>query len=511
MTRWILLALLPGAAFAQDPVAGAPTLALSQALETALSSNLDLATAEEAVPQAQAQRDQAWAFIQPTADLGLQYRINDREIAFDSSEFGDLSAITEPFEAIYGNLGFIYGKMAENGDLDILGDDCDTLAEINGFADCAELTDAFFNGEGLGETGDDDDSTPAEPIIVQQKAQLFLSANFSWPLSPRVIPLVSAGKQQVAAAKGQLRQAQDGVLLGTVQAYAMAYQAQEGIKLLQEQVALAEAHRKDTEVLRRTGIVTDSAVLRARVEEARIQLQLKQLEQQNRQARRALGQLMGTGVGSYGDLAALPAVSWDGPGPGAELRDQALESRPDAQIADAQLKAAKNMTVDAGLAFVPTFALSGNATWSPQAAGFDNRQYNLWLGLGLGIPIWDGGARLSTARAAASQKRQAEANIKRVQLQVATEVADAHDAWTTAQQALPVAQLERDLAAEAHRLAKVRYAAGAGRQLEVLDARASLQASELSLLQQEVAERLAAVQFLAAAGQMRTWASSVGP
>jgi|GEM_PF-1969273 len=505
MTRWILSCLLlAGTAAAQE---AAPRLELAVALETARTSNLDLATAAESVPQAQAQRDQAWALIQPSIDLGGQYRVNDREIAFDSDAFGDPNAILEPFETVFGNLGFIYGKMAENGDLDLAGGDCDELATINGFDDCAALTDAFLSGEGLSTDGEEQ-PTP-EPTIIQQKAQLFLSADFQWPLSPRVIPMVAAGKQQVAAAQGQLRQAEDNVLLGTVQAYAMTYQAQEGIKLLQEQVDLAAAHRRDTEILRKAGIVTDSAVLRARVEEARIQLQLKQLEQQGRQARRALGQLMGTGAGGYGELGPIPAVSWDGPGPGEELREQALGGRPDAQIAEAQALAAKNMALDAALAFAPTFALSGNASWSPQNSGFDGKKYNLWFGIGLGIPVWDGGVRVSTARAAASRQRQAQQQIKRVELQVATEVADAHDAWTTAQQALPVAELERDLAQEAHRLAQVRYAAGAGRQLEVLDARANLQASELSLLQRVVDERFAAVQFLAAAGQIRTWASSV--
>ena len=61
----------------------------------------------------------------------------------------------------------------------------------------------------------------------------------------------------------------------------------------------------------------------------------------------------------------------------------------------------------------------------------------------------------------------------------------------------------------AYRLAEVRYRAGTARQIELLDARAVLQGSELSLLQTRVAERVAGAALLKAAGQVRMWAGGL--
>jgi outer membrane protein TolC len=500
--------LVPSLAWAQEVPSNLPSLQLGQAMQTALSENLGLMAAGESIPQAVAQRDQAFALIQPQIDLGLQYRINDREIAFDpAADFGGATdGLGDAFGGIYGNLGFIYEQLFELNALQ--GDDCDRLAELNGFEDCAALTDVMINGGEI-EAPDTGGEVDSEPTVIQAKAQLFVAVNVTWPLSPSVITLASAGARNIDAAEAQLRTTREQIVFGVVQTYAAAYQAQEGIAVLLDQVELAAAHLKDTEALFRAGMVTKDLVLRAGVEQQKIILQLKRLQQQHRTTRRGLGVLMGTGLDGVGRLEPLPEVVVDPTADGRDWAGEALDRRPELAQAQAMELASKNMQIDAGLQFLPQLAVTGSYSWTDQSAGFDGKQDSWWIGLGASVPIWDGGIKIHKARIAASQRRQAQANLKMQRQQVQQEAKDAFDQWNSAREALPVAQLEQELATEAYRLAEVRYKAGAARQIELLDARAALQGSELSLLQTRIAERVAGAALLKAAGQVRAWASEV--
>lgn len=501
--------MVPTLAVAQTPdVSALPSLGLAKAMRTALETNPGLIAAGESIPQAVAQRDQAFALIQPQVDVGMQYRINDREIAFDpAADFGGATdGITDAFGAIYGNLGVIYGELFELGSLS--AKDCENIASVNGFADCAELTEVLLGGGEI--TAPEDDAPPADPTVIQPKEQLFIGVNVTWPLSPSVITLASAGARQIDAAEAQLLATREQIVHGVIQTYAGAYGAQESIAVLLEQVQLAAAHRKDTEALFRAGMVTKDLVLRAGVEEQKVILQLNQLNQQHRTMRRALGVLMGTGLDGVGRLDPLPEVVVDPKADGRDWAGEALEKRPELRQSEANELAAKNMKIDSILQFLPQLAVSGSYNWTDQAAGFDGIQGSWWIGLGANIPIWDGGIKIHKARIAASQYRQAQAALKAQTQQVEQEAEDAYDQWMTARDSLPVAQLEQELAAEAYRLSEVRYKAGTARQIEILDARGALQGAELSLLQARINERVAGAALLKAAGQVRLWAGELG-
>ena len=252
--------------------------------------------------------------------------------------------------------------------------------------------------------------------------------------------------------------------------------------------------------------MTKDLLLRAQVEQQKILLQLAQAQQQHRKARRVLALLMGGGLDSIGRLAPLPEVDVDRSG-AMDWGNAARDGRPELAGAKAQALAAKNMEIDAGLQFLPSVALQGSYSWTNVEAGFDGKQDSWWVGLGAQIPIWDGGIRVHQAREASSRRRQALANVEAVRQQVTAEAEDAWDDWKAAQEALPVAALERDLAAEAFRLAEVRHRAGATRQVELLDARAALQGAELSYLNTEVATRVAGVKLLQSVGKARAWAA----
>jgi outer membrane protein TolC len=476
--------------------ASASALDLKEAMRMAAVHNPNLRAVAEVEVQARTQRDQAWAFIQPTVSAGYQYRVNDREIAFSAADGFDTSAITGAFEPIFGNLGFIYGEMFAAGWID--GQDCDDLAVINGFADCAELTDAFLNGGSLNQP---DDSPPAEPLVVQPKSQQYLNLQVQWPLSPRAITMHQAGQRGVEGSRARVRQARDQLLLGVVRGYAGAWQAQEAVALLRDQVGLAEAHLQDTEALAAAGFITQDVLLRAQLEVERSRRGVRDAEQGSRTAQRALRMAIGKPDLEIGTLEPLPAIEIarvDGEG----LAREAAASRPEVAAAQADEGAARAMTADAALQFLPQLAVTGQFNWTDQAAGFDNIRTSWWIGVGVNLPIWDGGIKIHNTRAAASRRRQALANVEAVRQQVALEVENAWDGYQTKRGAIPIAQLERDLAAEAFRLVEVRYKAGNARQVELLDARTQVAFAELSLVQARADAQVAAAELLASAGRV---------
>lgn len=498
----VLLFSTPMSAAAAEP----PPLSLPDALLRAAKSNPSLIANLEAVHQARANRDKAFALIQPTVRAGTAYRINDREISFDPSEaFGGES--TDLFTSIYGNFGVIYESLWDGGLLD--ADDCAQIASANGFADCAELTEALASGEGLG-TSDEPDSEAGGPVVIQPKEQLFVTAEVNWPISPRVVSLARAGNQQVKAAREQTRAQRDLLLATVIQTYARALHAQEAGELLETQVRRAEAHLADTELLLEEGVVTRDAVLRARAQKARSDLQLVDLSNQLGSSRRNLALLMGSTEIDFGSLEPLPGIEVPNHSP-EEWTRLALVGRPELAGAEARAAAARELEIDSILQFLPALSLTANWNWSDTSSGFDSNQSSWSVGIGASLPIWDGGLLVHSAREAASRKRQARKTAEATLQQVTMEVLDAHGAWSTAELAVPVAELEHSLAEEAFRLVDARYRAGEGTQVEVLDAVAALQNAELNLLLKKIEAKVATAALLSAGGSLQAWLDGLQP
>jgi outer membrane protein TolC len=491
--------LLSTQAQAQDaaPAATGPRFTLQEAFDAALRDNPGLHAAEEQVVQARINRDKAFAFISPKITASAAYRVNDREVSFDPSEgFGDTSAMTDAFGSVYENLGIIYGNMFANGQLD--ADDCEAIAVANGLADC----DALIAGldEGLVVDDGTSDTNTIEPTVITAKTQGFLSAELQWPLSPRVASLTMAGKHQLEGAISSVRRNKIDLLLGVTQAYAAAYQGQEGVRLLNDQLTQVGAHLRDVESLLAVGMATKDQLLRSRLEIEKVKRQLRQTEQQHRSAFRQLALAMGNPRLQIATVAPLPEFAVDAAASEEALTGEALDRRKDLKAARSQELAAKEMVIDSALQFLPAFALTGQLNWQDQASGFDNKQTSWNVGVAMSLPIWDGGLNIQNARESSSRRRQATLNIRVTEERIAVEVADALDAWTTAKGSVPVALLERELAEETLRLVRARYQAGAAREVEVIDASSAVRAAGLAVLQAEVGLQVAGAQLLAATG-----------
>ncbi len=501
----VLMLTFPAAVFGQDTPtqtgasSAAPRLQLAQALDATLKGHPGLRLAAEGVIQAKVNRDRSWAFISPQIKAGFMWRHNDREIAFDLGDsFGDTNdMLGEAFGGIYENLGIIYGNMFESGQLD--AEDCEAIALANGFADCAEFTDVMLNGGELGGTGDDDDDV--EPLVIQQLDQVFLNAEVTWPLSPRVITMRAAGERMVEGANHQLRKTRTDLLLGVLQAYGGTYGAQEAVALFETQMAQVQAHLRDVEAMVSVGLTTRDALLRVQLEVERTRRMLRETQQGHRTARRALALVMAVDEDSFGRLEPLPVLDVSWAREAAGLASEARANRPDLAVARSQEAAARAMVADAALQFLPSVAFQSQFNWSDKSAGFDDKQTSWWLGIGASLPIWDGGLLINGAREASSRRRQAQLSIEMLSGRVDAEVADALDSYETAEFAVPVAHLEEELATENLRLVEARFQVGEAREIEVVDARSALQMAGLTVLKAEISLQIEGAKLLAAAGR----------
>jgi multidrug efflux system outer membrane protein len=179
-----------------------------------------------------------------------------------------------------------------------------------------------------------------------------------------------------------------------------------------------------------------------------------------------------------------------------------LERRPDIRQAEQQLIAANANIGVAKAAYFPQIALTGAAGLESAAlSSLITTPAGLWsIGAGLTQPIFNAGRIRS--RVALSQAQQEEAVLAYQQtiLQSFREVSDALVGYRKGRDFREQEQLLNRSAADARRLAEIRYRGGATSYLEVLDSDTRMFSAELGVTQAQLSELLAFVQIYRALG-----------
>jgi len=167
----------------------------------------------------------------------------------------------------------------------------------------------------------------------------------------------------------------------------------------------------------------------------------------------------------------------------AALIEQARQSRPDLQAAQATLKAAQANADAARAAGKPSLALTAAANQN-NSAGINTNSST--LGLNLSVPLFSGYAPTYRIRAALALVETRKAQLERIRLQVALDVWTAWQNLTTATETLRTTADLLGSAAQSERVARGRYQAGAGIMLDVLNAQTTLAAARQQRIQAEL-------------------------
>jgi outer membrane protein len=214
--------------------------------------------------------------------------------------------------------------------------------------------------------------------------------------------------------------------------------------------------------------------LRAEAELAAAQEQLLTAQNAVALAKAALNQLLGRPTNAPIEVAPLPEPIT----PSSEALQtetfltQALAHRPELRSAEAQIQAAQERVNLAKADKNPLLFLSSNYQRQTET-GF-SRDYAWSVNLIVQFPIFDSGRRESVLQEQEALLQQALAQREQLQRQIALEVEQAVRNYQVALQRLNTARAALASAEEAFRLAQVRYEAGVGTQVEVLDAQVAL-------------------------------------
>lgn len=269
--------------------------------------------------------------------------------------------------------------------------------------------------------------------------------------------------------------------------------SEQAVKVYSDLLALVQMRRnagKDSDL--------DVVDVRAKLETARSEVE--RARESYGEARRALEVLIGrypsAEIEAAANYPALPPLG------GTGVPSALLERRPDLVAAEREVLAAFRKQEAAQLALLPDFSISlAGGRLGDQVLSL--LHLNPWIisaGIGVSIPIYEGGALKARVEIATAQQAQAIASYGVVVLAAFREVENglANERLLALQ--LPLDQRSLEDRTEAVRIATVQYKAGRRDLLWVAQLQAAQLASELNVIKLRGAQRTNRVQLYHALG-----------
>lgn len=271
----------------------------------------------------------------------------------------------------------------------------------------------------------------------------------------------------------------NATVTNTVLAVEQAYFAYVGTRALlaAQQTSVREAQASYDAARKRdsVGLATIADVLQARTALAQAQLALQTSEAQLQTARGALALALGVPPTLPYDVTARPADVPVGEVTASveSLIDEALRARPELQAAYASAAAARASVRVARSAALPSLTLTGLGGYTQSSIGpLTGRSYS--IGLGLQIPLFNGGAREYEIARAQALADAAAAQAQTVRQTVINDVFTTYYSLRTATQQVRTTDDLLASAIASLRAAQARYAGGVGSIIDLLTAQAAL-------------------------------------
>ncbi|HUY80744.1 MAG TPA: TolC family protein [Acidobacteriaceae bacterium] len=268
---------------------------------------------------------------------------------------------------------------------------------------------------------------------------------------------IKSAKFAAASAASMSNEANQGIVLGVVQAYQSVLYAERQIDVARHEAATAQALLNDAKTRVKAGLAVDSDMLSAQVNLSERQQELIAAEGNADAAWAALQAAMGVDNLPASTLKPLQAQNY----PDGVLADDiasALKARPDLKALRQQQTAQQSAVSAARADFYPTVSTYGN--WETDRDTFAGDGGNHWVaGVQLNIDILPLGKRAHLMQQQAAQQKasaQERAGAQQIRLAVS-------QAWTqhrTAERMVQTAQASMKQSAESLRIVRNRYRAG---------------------------------------------------
>jgi outer membrane protein TolC len=334
--------------------------------------------------------------------------------------------------------------------------------------------------------------------VEQQKDGLFgVQVNATQMLiSPQLYFAIGGAKSTQRAVTLNLENGRRQVLFGVARAYYATAALKQGVEVTQRLLEIARRQEHDAQVRYQAGAIAKVGLIRAEIDRARAEQDLKRQRNAYLSAKAALASLLDRDSAFEVESPPEPALpSLDGDA----LAKQAVDSRPDIQAARITVDAEKQNKTAAWSRYLPN--LQAFATYQRANQRGLNQKYDSWVyGLQAQWTILDGLRRESDIREASARVAEAQARSEGAAVRARTEVAQALLDLDSARANALKAKEQRDLAAENLRLVDVAYRAGTATAVEQADATAQLRTAEIGYTNENLNAQLAALNVLNVTG-----------
>ena len=278
---------------------------------------------------------------------------------------------------------------------------------------------------------------------------------------------VGQARSRAESAQQALLQTRQDVINQVKQAYYTLLQDGQLVGVQESGVRDQQEHLKLAQARFQAGVAPRADVVRAEAAVANAVLGLATSQNAAATARVSLNLALGVDARTPTRVREVQEVELFGPEP-ASLVDQALENRPTAGQARADVEAARNALRVARATNRPSLSLSGDYGWSGSEFPPGDRSWS--YAVGLSWPLFDIGLTAGRVREAQANLRASETGLRQTELSVASEVIRAYLNVQTARQKVTTSESEVASAEESLLLATGRYQSGVGIYVEVLDA-----------------------------------------
>jgi len=315
---------------------------------------------------------------------------------------------------------------------------------------------------------------------------LSVSAAYEFDFWGRYKNLEASAREELIATAADSETIRIGVVSSVAELYFNLISLRRQIAVTE---ATVQAYKESFEYRERQfshGVIDELVLQQAHALYAGAKVALAGLREEHALAENALGILLGRSPKALLDAAyATAELLPEPPAVPGELTSRLLERRPDILAAEARLRGANAAIGVAKAAYFPSISLTGMAGYS--SSEFDNMMKSsaqLWgFGPSLYVPFFDFGRIKNNVEKAEAQKDEAVALYVQSVKNAFKEVYDALAKIRSTREKL-LAQDEANTAlSKVLTLTERRFESGYGTYLEVTEAKRSLLASRLSLIQ----------------------------
>ena len=304
------------------------------------------------------------------------------------------------------------------------------------------------------------------------------------------IPLYTGGKlsgtieqavQNYKSSEYGVDESYQAVKLSATNGYYSVLEAIDTVKLSKESVERLSAHLQNVQAQYDVGVVARVDVLRSQVELADAEQTLIKAQNAYDLAVADLNNIIGLPHGT--ELKVTESLQYNKyDNPMENCINFALANRPELFQAEAGIEAAKASVKVAKSGYMPQVAASASNDWSSANWPGDDGE-NWGVGISVSMNVFDSGVTAAKVRAAEANLYKAEETYRQTKDSVQLDVRSSYLSLREAEKRIATSKVAVESAQEDYRISQLRYQAGVGTNIDVMDSQVALTQAQNNYVQ----------------------------